>query len=53
MRGSCTLPHGTGKEIKVAFICEEEENNQRALAAGADLVADDEVLAEVKISKIS
>ncbi len=37
VRGATTLPHGTGKTIRVAVFA-QGENAEKALAAGADLV---------------
>ncbi len=35
VRGSVSLPHGTGKEVRVVVFCKQEEQIAAALAAGA------------------
>ena len=42
VRGATTLPHGTGKTVKVAVFA-QGENAEKALAAGADLVGFDDL----------
>jgi large subunit ribosomal protein L1 len=47
VRGVVTLPHGTGKDIKVlALVTPDKE--EEAKAAGADLVGLDDYLAKIK-----
>ena len=46
VRGSVTLPHGTGKEVKVAVITSTAQ--EEAKKAGADLVAGEELLDDIK-----
>ncbi len=41
VRGSVTLPHGTGKEIKVLVLCTPDKEEE-AKAAGADHVGLDD-----------
>jgi len=43
IRGSVVLPHGTGKNVKVAVLAKGEKAEE-AKAAGADIVGEDEVL---------
>jgi len=43
IRGSVVLPHGTGKDVKVAVLAKGEKADE-AKAAGADIVGEDEVL---------
>jgi len=43
IRGSVVLPHGTGKEVKVAVLAKGEKADE-AREAGADIVGEDEVL---------
>ena len=47
VRGSISLPHGTGKTVRVAVFAEGEKARE-AEAAGADLVGGDELVAEVE-----
>lgn len=47
IRGSVVLPHGTGKNIKVAVIAKGEKA-QQAKEAGADIVGEDEILDMIK-----
>jgi large subunit ribosomal protein L1 len=46
IRGSVALPHGTGKNIKVAVFCKGELAN-KAKAAGADIVGAEDLIAKV------
>lgn len=43
VRGSVTLPHGTGKEVKVLVLCSPDKEKE-AKEAGADMVGLDEYL---------
>jgi len=43
VRGSVILPHGTGKQIKVAVFCEPEKEAQ-AKEAGADLIGSTDLI---------
>ncbi|MCM1310762.1 MAG: 50S ribosomal protein L1 [Bacteroides sp.] len=47
VRGVVTLPHGTGKEIRVLVLCAPEAE-AAAKAAGADYVGLDEYIAKIK-----
>ena len=47
VRGAVSLPHGTGKTVKIAAFV-SSENEKAAKAAGADLVGGDELIAEIK-----
>lgn len=47
VRGAVSLPHGTGKTVKIAAFV-SPENEKAAKAAGADLVGGDELIAEIK-----
>ncbi|MBP3534598.1 MAG: 50S ribosomal protein L1 [Muribaculaceae bacterium] len=47
VRGVVTLPHGTGKEIRVLVLCSPEAE-AAAKAAGADYVGLDEYIAKIK-----
>lgn len=47
VRGSLTLPHGTGKTVKIAaFVAADKE--KEAKDAGADIVGGEELIAEIK-----
>lgn len=46
VRGTVSLPHGTGKEVRVVVFCKGEEATQ-AEAAGADFVGADELINKV------
>lgn len=47
VRGSVTLPHGTGKELKVLVLCTPDKEEE-AKAAGADYVGLDEYVDKIK-----
>lgn len=47
VRGATSLPHGTGKTVRVAVFT-QGDNAEAAKAAGADLVGMEELAAEVK-----
>ncbi len=47
VRGSCILPHGTGKPVRV-LVFAKGEKAQEATAAGADIVGDDDVVAKIQ-----
>jgi len=51
VRGATTLPHGTGKEVRVAVFT-QGANADAAKEAGADIVGMDELAAEVKGGKM-
>jgi large subunit ribosomal protein L1 len=51
VRGATTLPHGTGKVVRVAVFA-QGDNADRATAAGADLVGFDDLAEEVKAGKM-
>lgn len=50
VRGAVSLPHGTGKSVKVAAFV-SAENEKAVKAAGADYVGGDELIAEIKKSE--
>ena len=47
VRGTVTLPHGTGKSIKIAVIA-SDENAKAALEAGADFAGSDDLFEKIK-----
>jgi large subunit ribosomal protein L1 len=51
VRGATTLPHGTGKVVRVAVFA-QGDNADKATAAGADLVGFDDLAEEVKAGKM-
>lgn len=51
IRGSVVLPHGTGKEIRVAVFTKGEKVNE-AREAGADLVGLEEIIEQVQKGQI-
>ena len=47
VRTTVMLPHGTGKQIKIlAFV--DEQHEEMALAAGADIIGTDEVIGKIR-----
>ena len=51
VRGATTLPHGTGKEVRVAVFA-QGENAEKAKQAGADVVGFEDLGEEIKGGKI-
>ena len=47
VRGSVTLPHGTGKNVKVLVLCTPDKEDE-ANAAGADYVGLDDYIQKIK-----
>ncbi len=47
VRGSVALPHGIGKSVRVAVFA-RGENAEKARAAGADIVGDDDLAGQIK-----
>lgn len=47
VRGAINLPHGTGKDIKIAAFV-TADNEKEAKAAGADLCGGEELIAKIK-----
>ena len=51
IRGSVVLPHGTGKDVKVAVFAKGEKADE-AKAAGADIVGFEDLAEDIKNGKI-
>ena len=51
VRGSISLPHGTGKSVRVAVFAEGEKARE-AEEAGADVVGGDELVAAIQAGNI-
>merc|ERR1712137_1166891 len=49
VRGSVSLPHGTGKEVKVGVFAPPDVV-EAALAAGADIAGNDDLIASIQES---
>lgn len=52
VRGSTVLPHGTGKEVRVAVFA-QGENAEKAKEAGADVVGFDDLAASMKAGDLN
>ena len=52
VRGATTLPHGTGKEVRVAVFA-QGENAEKAKQAGADLVGLEDLAEQVKSGELN
>ncbi|MDO4595608.1 MAG: 50S ribosomal protein L1 [Coriobacteriaceae bacterium] len=52
IRGSISLPHGTGKTVRVAVFAEGEKARE-AEEAGADIVGSDELIADIQKGEIN
>ena len=52
IRSSVVLPHGTGKKVTVAVFAKGDKIDE-AKAAGADVIGDDEVLAQIQNGEIN
>src|SRR5690606_26434868 len=52
VRGATTLPHGTGKSVRVAVFTQGEAA-EAAKAAGADIVGMDDLAAEIKAGNLN
>ncbi len=52
VRGSISLPHGTGKTVRVAVFAEGEKARE-AEEAGADVVGSDELVAQIQSGEIN
>ena len=52
VRGSISLPHGTGKEVRVAVFAEGDKARE-AEEAGADIVGSDDLVAAVQAGELN
>ena len=52
VRGATTLPHGSGKDVRVAVFAQGELAD-KALAAGADLVGFEDLAEQVKAGELN
>jgi len=46
VRGTAVLPHGTGKNVRVAVFCKKEDE-EKAKAAGAEFVGSDDLIKKI------
>jgi len=51
VRGACSLPHGLGKDVRVAVFCKGEKQAE-AREAGAEIVGAEDLVADVKAGKL-
>jgi len=51
IRGTCVLPAGTGKEVKVCVFADPEFHSELT-AAGADVIGDEQVMTDIGNGKI-
>ncbi|MBI5095320.1 MAG: 50S ribosomal protein L1 [Candidatus Hydrogenedentes bacterium] len=47
VRGSVSLPHGTGKKVRVAVFCKQEAQQKAATEAGAEVVGAEDLVEKV------
>lgn len=52
IRGSISLPHGTGKSVRVAVFAEGEKARE-AEEAGADVIGSDELVSQIQAGEIN
>ena len=52
LRTTVTLPHGIGKEIKIAVLT-NDENHEEAKTAGADIVGNDKLIEDITKGEIN
>ncbi len=48
VRGSVSLPHGTGKKVRVVVFCEQEDQINAAKAAGAEEVGGEDLVNKIQ-----
>lgn len=52
VRHSVVLPHGSGKNIKIAVLAPAGDQQKKAKSAGADMIGEADLLEEIKKGKI-
>ncbi|MCT4535719.1 50S ribosomal protein L1 [Halodesulfovibrio sp.] len=52
VRGACSLPHGLGKDVRVAVFCKGEKQAE-AREAGAEIVGAEDLVEEVKAGNLN
>jgi len=52
IRSSVSLPHGSGKTVRVAVISTSGDQQKAAKAAGADLAGETDIIEQIKAGKI-
>ncbi|MEI6626976.1 MAG: 50S ribosomal protein L1 [bacterium] len=53
VRSSASLPHGTGKTIRIAVLTGDNDLQKEAKKAGADIVGEKDLLEEIKAGKMN
>jgi large subunit ribosomal protein L1 len=53
VRSTVSLPHGNGRTVRVAVIASNADHQAAAKTAGADLVGDQSLIADIKDGKIA
>lgn len=48
VRGSVSLPHGTGRQVRVAVFCKQAEQQDAAKAAGAEFIGAEDLVEKVQ-----
>lgn len=48
VRGSVSLPHGTGKKVRVVVFCDQEEQIKAATEAGAEEVGGEDLVGKIQ-----
>jgi len=53
VRGNVGLPHGTGKEVRVAVVTQNENDVKNSMDAGASLAGKENIIEEIKKGNIN
>jgi len=48
IRGTTSLPHGTGKEDRICFFCTEDSSKEMARELGIDIIGDESTIEQIK-----